>query len=213
MSTFKKIVASPFVAAGWVAGQVKNGYDVATKAVEPAVKSVAKATSAVKSSVNKAAEKTGKAVQAASTKVKDTVTTAVTKTRTAVNDSAASVKTAVQSWYQSLAKQLQQVRKSVWAGLTGDYGAAAAVFFRTFAGIEYIFAFVYFCLAVAGLAFPGLGMTAVTAQAFAQAGVIVMSVGLVADLVSLWLASISKYEYIPDPWNPGRRILVLDNVA
>lgn len=62
MNTFKKIVGAPFRAAGWVAGQVKNGYDAATKAVEPVA---TKATAAVKKAVVKvraAAKSAGSAV-------------------------------------------------------------------------------------------------------------------------------------------------------
>ena len=59
MNTFKKLVGAPFRAAGWVAGQVKNGYDSATKvAASEATKAVAvvkKTTASAKTAARRAA--------------------------------------------------------------------------------------------------------------------------------------------------------------
>lgn len=216
MNTFNKIVASPFIAAGWIAGQVRNGYDSATKAAEPVVAKATKAAKAAKASAAKAgvAVKAKAAAAANATgrtaaKVKDTAVKAATQAKAQVVTAATTAYTKVASTVASVQASLQKTRTKFWAGLTGAWGASAAVFFSAFAGIEYIFAYVYFLFAIVGLVF---GMAPALATAYATAGMIVFAIGVTADLLSLWLQSVnvSEFAMMPDPFFGGRRLLALN---
>lgn len=62
MSTFKKIVAAPFRAVGWVGGQIKNGYDAAVSRAKPVASQVASAATATVNRVKAGAVKAAKVV-------------------------------------------------------------------------------------------------------------------------------------------------------
>jgi hypothetical protein len=194
MNTFNKIVASPFIAAGWVAGQVRNGYDAATKASEPVVAKATKAAKAAKAKATKA----GVAVKNSAAKAANATGRAAAKAK----DAAVAATTRVTAF-------CRKVQQNVWAGITGSWGAQAAVFFSIFAGIEYIFAYVYFLFAIGGLVF---GMAPALATAFATSGVVLFGVAVTADLISLWLQSVNDGEFtdVLDPFFGGRRLLALN---
>jgi hypothetical protein len=63
MSTFKSVVASPFYGFGWVAGQIKNGYDKAVNATSSAASQVATAATSTAKAAKAKATKAGKAVK------------------------------------------------------------------------------------------------------------------------------------------------------
>lgn len=217
MNTFNKIVASPFVAVGWVAGQVRNGYDAATKAVEPVVVKATKAAKDAKASATKAgvavkgkAANAARATSRAAAKVKDTTVQAVAQAKAQVMTAATAVRAKATVVATSVKTGFQKARQRVWTALTGRGAAVTALGLSLFAGVEYIFAYVYFLVALVGLVF---GMTPALATAYATAGMIVFTIGLTADLISIWLQSVnaSETEFMIQPdFFGGRRLLALN---
>jgi hypothetical protein len=195
MNTFKKIVAAPLSGLGWMAGQFANGYAAATKASEPVV---AKAT------------KAAKAVKAKAAKAKDATVKAAARAKAHVVATTATVRTKVTAATTRVTAFCDKARRNVWAALTGHKAAVAALFLSLFAGIEYIFAYCYFLVALVGLVF---GMSPALATMYATAGMLVFAVGLAADLVSIWLQSVNtsetEFEIRPDFFG-GRRLLALN---
>jgi len=215
MNTFNKIVAGPFIAAGWVAGQVRNGYDAATKASEPVVAKATKAAKAAKATATKAgvavknsAAKAANATGRAAAKAKDATVKAASQAKASVVAFSTAVQTKVTAATTRVTSFCSKVRQNVWAGITGSWGAQAAVFFSIFAGIEYIFAYVYFLFAIGGLVF---GMQPALAAAFATSGVVLFGVAVTADLISLWLQSVNASSDFTEVYHPGFRRLIALN--
>lgn len=111
MNTFKKIVASPIVGLGWVAGQFKNGYDMATKAVEPVAKSVSE-------TVVKAATATKTAATSAATSVKQTVVKAAESAKTYAVSGVAATKKSAQTAGTAVWNTLKYWAKTAQHGLS-----------------------------------------------------------------------------------------------
>lgn len=63
MSTFEKIVASPFNGLGWVMGQVKNGFDAARNRVQPAATAAKTSGKKAVKAAKATAAKTGESVK------------------------------------------------------------------------------------------------------------------------------------------------------
>ena len=96
MSTFERIVASPFNGLGWVMGQVRNGFDAARNRVQPAATAAKtsgkKAVKAVKATATKTGESVKNGAKKAAASVKATATKTGESVKNGAKKAAASVK-------------------------------------------------------------------------------------------------------------------------